>query len=123
MTSARLSAPRTALPQPKDPDAMNQVDVQTLHRLIAEGAKPRVIDVREAYEYAAGHVGPAESVPMSTLPSTYTSLPRDEDLYVICQSGNRSLTVTAWLAQRGYRVVNVQGGTFAWQLAGFPITA
>lgn len=100
---------------------ISQVDVRTLHDLITQGAAPRVVDVREAYEYAAGHVGPAESLPMSTLPTTYASLPKDEDLYVICQSGNRSLTVSTWLAQRGYRVTNVQGGTFAWQLAGLPL--
>ncbi len=101
---------------------LKQVDVQTLHRRLADGTAPRVIDVREAHEYATGHVGAAESMPMSGLPSTYTSLPRDEEIYVICQSGNRSLSVSTWLAQRGYRVTNVQGGTFAWQLLGFPLT-
>lgn len=100
---------------------MHQIDVQTLHQLVATGAKPRVVDVRESYEYAAGHVPEAESVPMSTLPTTYTSLPKGEPLYIICQSGNRSLTVSTWLEQRGYHVTNVKGGTFSWQLAGYPL--
>lgn len=100
---------------------MHQIDVQSLHQLIATGANPRVVDVREAYEYAAGHIPEAESMPMSTLPTTYTALPQGEAVYVICQSGNRSLTVSTWLTQRGYDVVNVEGGTFGWQLAGYPL--
>lgn len=46
---------------------MHQIDVQTLHQLVATGAKPRVVDVRESYEYAAGHVPEAESVLARTM--------------------------------------------------------
>ena len=48
-----------------------------------------------------------------------TTLPGD--VYVICQSGNRSAQVTAWLEQQGYAVANVAGGTGAWRVAGFPV--
>jgi rhodanese-related sulfurtransferase len=37
---------------------------------------------------------------------------------VICRSGVRSLRACEFLADRGVDVVNVAGGTLAWQLSG-----
>jgi rhodanese-related sulfurtransferase len=42
-------------------------------------------------------------------------------VFIICESGNRSWQVSAFLRQRGIEVVNVEGGTGAWRNAGFPI--
>jgi rhodanese-related sulfurtransferase len=100
---------------------MNEIDVHTLSRLIADGRGPDLLDVREAHEYAAGHVPAARSAPMSTLPGAVGELPRHTEYLVICQSGSRSVAVGTWLAKQGYRVTNVRGGTFAWQLAGYPL--
>ena len=102
---------------------MNEIDVRTLQRLLADGAAATLIDVREPHEFAAGHVPGAVSTPMSTLPATVHDLDRSAEYLVICQSGNRSLTVSTWLAHQGFRVTNVRGGTFAWQLAGLPVSA
>ena len=38
--------------------------------------------------------------------------------YVICRSGGRSLRACEFVADRGVEVVNVAGGTLAWQLSG-----
>lgn len=101
---------------------MNEIDVATLHRLLASGRAPRLLDVREAHEYAAGHVPAAVSAPMSRFAAGAGSLDKDAEYLIICQSGNRSATVATWLTQQGYRATNIRGGTFAWQLAGFPVT-
>ena len=37
---------------------------------------------------------------------------------MICRSGGRSLRACEFLADRGVEVVNVAGGTLAWQLSG-----
>jgi rhodanese-related sulfurtransferase len=101
---------------------MNEIDVRTLRSALATDSPASLLDVREAHEFATGHVPGAVSVPMSTLPATVHDLDRSTEYLIICQSGNRSLTVATWLAQQGFRVTNVRGGTFAWQLAGLPLT-
>ena len=92
------------------------VDLQTFVARHADGA--RVIDVREPAEYVGGHVPGALSTPMSRIWMYTAQLPREEDVYVICESGNRSRSMTDVLAAQGIRAISVQGGTAAWRAAG-----
>ncbi len=78
-----------------------------------------VLDVREPQEYAHGHVSGAISLPQADLASRLAEVPRDRPVFVICQSGMRSLRAAQFLKQMGYeRVVNIPGGTDAWRRAG-----
>lgn len=93
--------------------------VTDLHGRVSHG-DAAVVDVREPYEYAAGHVPGAISIPMATIPVRLQDLPRG-DVYVICESGARSWQVATFLAQRGIEVTNVDGGTGAWRASGLPL--
>jgi len=81
----------------------------------------RVIDVRELHEFDSGHVPGAIHIPMSVIPVRMNEIEKNEDIWVICQSGNRSGQVTDYLTRHGYPATNVDGGTKAWIAAGFPI--
>lgn len=81
-----------------------------------------IIDVREPDEFAAVRAVGATSIPMSQFVERIGELPADETLYLICASGARSARVAEYLEERDYRVVNVEGGTHAWQDAGLPTT-
>lgn len=96
-----------------------EVDVLTFVAAHADGAF--VIDVREPYEYMAGHVPNARLAPLGTLPEEAGSLPTDRPVYVICASGNRSLTAARWLARLGVDARSVAGGTTAWVGSGHPV--
>jgi len=87
----------------------------------AHGDGAFVVDVREPGEYAGGHVPGATLVPMGELPSRLTELPKDKPIYVICASGNRSLSMTGFLIRAGHEAYSVAGGTEAWAQAGHPI--
>jgi rhodanese-related sulfurtransferase len=80
-----------------------------------------VVDVREPGEYVSGHVPGATLVPMGQLPSRLRELPKDMPIYLICASGNRSLSMTSYLMRAGYDAHSVTGGTGAWARAGHPI--
>lgn len=95
------------------------VDLATFVARHADGA--RVIDVREPAEYIGGHVPGAMLAPMSRIWMFFNELPRDEDVYVICQSGNRSRSMTDVLAANGIRAISVEGGTSSWVAAGQPV--
>nr|WP_152225014.1 rhodanese-like domain-containing protein [Arthrobacter citreus] len=83
---------------------------------IGEGA--RVLDVREDYEWEAGHIPNAVHIPLDQLPDRLDDLDPDQDLAVICRSGGRSARATQWLESHGYSAVNVTGGMGAWLEAG-----
>ena len=77
-----------------------------------------LLDVREDYEWEAGHAEGALHIPMDQLPSRLGELDPDEDLLVVCRTGGRSARVTAWLVAHGYSAMNVAGGMDAWTEAG-----
>lgn len=83
-------------------------------------ALPQVtlIDVREAFEFAGGHIDGAQSMPLSRLDPA--ALP-DGELWLVCRSGSRSAQAGARLEAAGRTVVNVQGGLGAWRAAGLPV--
>ncbi len=82
-----------------------------------------IIDVRESYEYAQGHVHGAINIPLSILQNRSDDIPRGRDVYVICQSGSRSLTGATILNRAGIEAASVVGGTSGWKDAGFAIVA
>ncbi len=82
----------------------------------------RVLDVREDWEFRAGHVPDAIHIPLGQLGSRFAGLPRDKRVLVICQSGHRSLGATDFLVARGFDgAASVRGGTSAWARSGRPL--
>lgn len=98
-----------------------RIDITTFAARHADGAY--VIDVREPMEYLAGHVPGAELVPMSRITSYLDRLPKDREVLVICQSGNRSLSMADLLVRFGINAISIDGGTSAWAAGGRPIVA
>jgi rhodanese-related sulfurtransferase len=95
------------------------VDLHTFASAQADGAF--VIDVREPYEYVAGHVPGARLFPLARLPHHAGELPAGEPVYVICASGNRSGTAAQFLIQRGINARSVAGGTGERTARGLPV--
>jgi|PlaIllAssembly_1097288.scaffolds.fasta_scaffold711209_1 rhodanese-related sulfurtransferase len=81
----------------------------------------RIIDVREPHEYRAGHVPGAASLPVDRVPLHLAELGRRRPVYLVCESGNRSLQVARYLDSHGYQAHTVVGGTAAWRAAGRPV--
>lgn len=99
---------------------IEQITVTSLKNLI-DTAPPRLIDVREEWEFDEGHLPGAEWIPMAMVPGRKDEFVSDGPVYIVCRSGNRSGQVVMWLAQQGIRTVNVAGGTADWIARGYPI--
>ncbi|WUW22996.1 rhodanese-like domain-containing protein [Streptomyces sp. NBC_01463] len=86
-----------------------------------------VLDVREADEWAAGHVDGALHIPMSDFVGRFGELAEAvEDgrrVHVMCRVGGRSAQVTQYLVQQGIDAVNIDGGMLAWDGAGRPMVS
>jgi NADPH-dependent 2,4-dienoyl-CoA reductase/sulfur reductase-like enzyme/rhodanese-related sulfurtransferase len=90
-----------------------QVDAGSLN---GAAGGPFVLDVRTPQEYAAGHVPGAVNVPVDELRSRLGELPRDRDIAVYCQVGQRGYLATRILRQAGFSAGNVGGGFTTYRL-------
>ena len=99
-------------------------------RLSPEDAKKKldggngtiIVDVREPDETRTGHVPGAVLMPVNSVFSRVTELPKDKDIIFICAVGQRSALAAEVAAAMGYtRLFNVEGGTDAWRNKGYPL--
>jgi len=97
-----------------------EVNVQKANAFYEAGGY--ILDVRTPEEWAAGHVPGATLIPLDQLQSRLSELPQDEDIYIICRSGNRSATARDILLQNGFdQVTSVGGGFNDWAANGYPV--
>lgn len=99
--------------------------------LTAQGAvqlinreKAVVIDVCDASEFAAGHVGGAKNIPLNQLEEKLPGAVKNKALPVIlvCQSGARSNRAVAIAKKLGYtQAQSLGGGLGAWKTANLPV--
>lgn len=100
---------------------IHQVTVNELKGILPGGAT--LIDVRELDEYVAGHIPKAVNIPLSIFQDNIESFRDQDDVYLVCQSGNRSMRACEYLHDCDIvNVVNVAGGTFSWVAAGGVLT-
>ena len=97
-------------------DSTDAVDPAGARELVAQGAL--LVDVREAWEWAAGRAPGARHMPLDQLPGRLGELPRDCKVVVVCRSGNRSARATRMLRVAGVDAVNLDGGLRAWSASG-----
>lgn len=71
-----------------------------------------LIDVREEDEYLEGHVPTAINIPLSVLEQRYLEI--EDESYIICQSGVRSMRACQFLEAQGVATTSVTGGTLSW---------
>ena len=78
----------------------------------------RLIDVREADEWAVAKIPNAELIPLSEFQQVATQkLSPEENIVVYCHHGVRSARAQGYLKAQGYdHVLNLTGGIDAWAL-------
>jgi rhodanese-related sulfurtransferase len=80
-----------------------------------------IVDVREKSEWIEVHIPNAILIPLADLGKRLDELPKDQEIVVICRSGNRSQTARDILLNAGFeRVTSMAGGIKAWKAAGYP---
>ena len=85
-----------------------QVRVTQVRDLVERGEV--IIDVRERYEYQAGHIKGSLSIPLSELRQRINEIPRNRPVYLHCRTGQRSYNAVMALQNLGYdNVYNITG--------------
>lgn len=92
-------------------------------QLINQG-KTVVVDVREASEFASGHIRDSKNIPLGELQQRASELDKfkSKNVIVLCQSGVRSSKAVSVLKKAGFNeVFSLNGGLEAWQAQGLPV--
>jgi molybdopterin/thiamine biosynthesis adenylyltransferase/rhodanese-related sulfurtransferase len=75
----------------------------------------KVVDVREPDEYQIAHIIGVPLMPLSVLDKRFTELDPNQQLYIHCKSGVRSMKALKFLREQGFKYVkSVRGGISAW---------
>jgi protein-disulfide isomerase/rhodanese-related sulfurtransferase len=104
------------------------IHTDRLREILAGNPKPLFVDVRPAKEYAAGQIPGAINIPLSDLPKSWSTLPKDRIIVFyesgksagndICASGRKA---GSFMLEHGYAFDHVkvyQEGLAGWQKAG-----
>ncbi len=101
------------------------LDVRTAYQRVEANENAIMVDVREPSEWATTGVPVGArliSLGVFTGQGAPAELPKDQEIYIICNSGNRSRVAADVLVKSGYsQVFNVDGGIQAWLAAGLPV--
>lgn len=92
--------------------------------LLINRSKATIVDVRDAKEFAEGHLLEAKNIPLAELDKRVGELDKfkSKSVVVVCKTGARASSAAAKLAKAGFAdVVNLDGGIAAWQKAGLPL--
>lgn len=99
-------------------------DVENFSKVIDDEGTV-LLDVRTASEYSEGHLEGALNIDVRKsgfIQKAAEVLPLDKTIAVYCRSGRRSANASGMLADKGYKVVNLDGGIIEWQRQGKPVT-
>lgn len=104
---------------------ISTITPQQLQQLLQQGTPLELVDVRTPMEFQEVHATPARNIPLDKLNAAQFAAGRanaTQPLYVICRSGSRGKQACEKFLAAGYtQVVNVEGGTQAWEQAGLPV--
>ncbi|MFY0544702.1 sulfurtransferase TusA family protein [Brevibacillus sp. H7] len=109
----RKADPSEMKPEQKYPHVVSN---EELEQKLNEN--PVILDVREPMEYSFGHIPGAKLVPFGKLEETIAELApyQNQEIYVVCRTGNRSDAACQILQQKGFtKVKNVVPGMSGWR--------
>ncbi len=112
-------APTAAAPAPAVAPLPDSISVAEAAALRDSGAF--ILDVRTPAEWNEVHIPHATLIPLDELEARVSEVPKDQEIVVVCRSGNRSQQGRDLLKNAGYtQVTSMSGGLNEWKAAGLP---
>ncbi|EIT86716.1 putative rhodanese domain-containing protein [Fictibacillus macauensis ZFHKF-1] len=95
---------------------ISQISTRQLQSIVESSSNHQYIDVRSVSEYQRGHIREFKNLPLDTLTTKMATLAKNQPIYVLCQSGMRSMKASQQLKKSGFTtIVNVKGGMNKWR--------
>ena len=97
-------------------ETVNEISPSEVKKLLDEGAKIQIIDVREPLEYELANIG-ALNIPLGSIQEKVGLIERGIPVILHCQSGQRSRKAIGQLQQlhRFTNLLNMTGGLLRWR--------
>ena len=111
------SDPEPSSQPESEPMKINEILPDQLQTRLQNGDDLIVVDMRQGWEYHAGHIPGALHMFIQEIPYRMNELPKDIDVVFQCWHGNTSLDASAFLIQNGWspdRVSSLSGGMAGW---------
>ena len=96
-----------------------EISVDQAYELYQAGSF--VLDVRTQEEWDEYHAPNTTLIPLDELEARISELPKDQDIVVVCRSGNRSQQARDILLNAGFSATSMAGGLKEWYAKGYPI--
>ena len=94
---------------------VSSITAKELRTLITNDTNIFLMDVREADEFAVYRIPTSQLIPLSSLEEHIMKIPRDQTIYVHCQSGVRSLKAIKILQKHHFdQLINISDGINGW---------
>jgi len=103
--------------------SIRNVTVQEFSEII-KTEKGVLLDVRTPGEYSDGHLSNCTLIDFNSpdFPTKISALEKEENYFIYCRSGNRSMRAIQLMNQMGFKnMTNMDGGIIAWHQNGLPL--
>ncbi|NWF63715.1 MAG: rhodanese-like domain-containing protein [Chloroflexi bacterium] len=101
------------------PDTLaREISVDEAYEMYQAGAF--VLDVRTQEEWDEYHAPNTTLIPLDQLEARLSELPTDQEIVVVCRSGNRSQQGRDILVHAGFNATSMAGGLKQWYARGYP---
>ncbi|WML39814.1 rhodanese-like domain-containing protein [Neobacillus sp. OS1-2] len=94
---------------------MRKMTAKEVEKLLNEGKKLNIIDVREVEEVRAGKIPGAINMPLGLVEFRMHELDKSKEYVMVCRSGGRSGRAAQFLESYGFKVINMDGGMLDWE--------
>lgn len=109
------------LTRPKDQVSPIAREISVAQAVEKRSAGAFILDVRQPDEWNQVHIPGATLIPLDQLETRLNEVPKDQEIVVVCRSGNRSQAGRDILLNAGYqRVTSMAGGMLDWVQQGYP---
>jgi rhodanese-related sulfurtransferase len=103
-------------------EIMAEIDLSTAKGCWEHRDEVQILDVREGWEWDAGHIEGSTHIPLNELlAGRMENLDQSRPVVAVCKTGNRSEVAALMLRARGYQAHNMEGGVEDWQGEGLPL--
>jgi len=110
--NANSESVQSSLPQ--------EINVDEAHERYQAG--DFILDIRTQEEWDDYHIPGSTLVPLDEIRNRLSEIPQDQNIIVVCRSGNRSQVGRNILLDAGYiSVTSMDGGVSDWRDSGYPI--
>jgi rhodanese-related sulfurtransferase len=97
------------------------VDPEQVAGWLANGPDVQVIDVREAYERAAGHIAGTRHIALVDLTAQAGTIQRERPVVFYCRVGSRSEMAAQAFRASGFQAYSMLGGLVRWAQEDRPL--